>query len=425
MEKTAKNEFEVKTLFKVLVRFWIIILALTVVLGAAGFLYTSVTNRTVYVGKASFWVKIGDGFSQTGGAAQMATNYTELANTDALCRLAVKMDDLVTEWDVNDEDAAVSRLRSMVSADKSNEDSLRFTIYVRSYNIDEALTGTRAIQQAMLYLVAQINGVEIGSNPENLPESSGNDYMLLIDQVRSSHDISVTGTRSVAKYTVLGAAVGFVLGYAIAFVLYMFKKKAYDEQIVEDEIARVLATVPDTADAASADGEVSAALAHGVTEAFNVLRHGIYSENAAGAVWVTSASREYSSEFVAYNLAASAARTGKNVLYIHFDNTTGEDVNPSAVSELTNMKSLTLRYEGEYISSAAITAAVAECKDDYDTVVLATSAPECISDAAAAVAAFDGVVVAVSRNQSVAEARKNMQLLDSVGANVYGACFVK
>ncbi|MBQ8371504.1 MAG: hypothetical protein IJX38_02305 [Clostridia bacterium] len=425
MENTVKNEFEVKTLLKVLVRFWAIILALTVVLGAVGFAYTSLTNRTVYVGKATFWVKTGDGYAQTGEAAQLAANYTELARTDALCRLAVKMDDLVAEWGVNDEDAAVSRLRSMMSADKSDEDSLSFTVYVRSYDQNETLTGTRAIQQAMLYLIAEINGVDIGSNPENLPESSGNDYVLLMDQVRSSHDISATGTRSVLKYTVFGAAIGFVIGYAIAFILYMFKKKAYDEQTVEDEIAHVLATVPECIAEASSDGEVGAALSHEVEEAFNVLRHGVFSNASVSAVWVTSATTEYSSQFVGYNLAAAVARSGKSVLYIHFDSAGGEDVKPSAVSEITNMKSLALSYEGDYVSSSAIAAVVAEGRAEYDAVILASSAPERVRDVSLAVSALDGVVVAVSRNQDVSAARRNMELLGSVGANVYGACFVK
>lgn len=425
MEKTAKNEFEVKTLLKVLIHFWVIVLALTVVFGAVGFAYTSLTNRTVYVGKATFWVKTGDGYAQTGEAAQLATNYTELAKTDALCRLAVKMDDLVTEWGANDEDEAVNRLRSMMSADKSDEDSLSFTVYVRSYDQNEALTGTRAVQQAMLYLIAEINGVEIGSNPENLPESSGNDYVLLMDQVRSSHDISIGGTRSVLKYTVLGAAIGFVLGYAIAFLLYVLKKKAYDEQTVEDEIAPVLATVPECTAEASSDGEVSASLAYEVEEAFNVLRHGVLSNGSASAVWVTSATAEYSSQFVGYNLAAAVARSGRQVLYIHLDHADGEDVKPSAVSEITNMKSLALGYEGDYVNSSAIAAAVAEGRAEYDTVILASSAPERIRDVYVAASAFDGVVVAVSRKQDIAAARRNMELLDSVGANVYGACFVK
>ena len=51
-----EKEFDLLALLEVLRRFWILILAITLVFGAVGVTYSVLTDTTTYTGTASFWV---------------------------------------------------------------------------------------------------------------------------------------------------------------------------------------------------------------------------------------------------------------------------------------------------------------------------------------------------------------------------------
>ena len=209
-EACKDREFELAELFGLLKRFWIVILATTVIFASAGLVYTKTFKRDVYVGTAYFWVNgNGDSISSssTMGAAQMAANYAELANKELLLRRAVQNYGLDKTWGVT-EDGAVARLRSMVSSG-SQDESFVFYVSVSSTDKDVAYQAISAVQHTMIDVVATVNG--------DADNTLSNKYITLVGEVHSVQDISVSSP-SALKNVAVFALVGFLVGFVVTFV---------------------------------------------------------------------------------------------------------------------------------------------------------------------------------------------------------------
>ena len=208
-EVCKDREFELADLFGLLKRFWIIILATTVIFASAGLVYTKTFKKDVYVGTAYFWVngnRDNISSSSTMGAAQMAANYADLANKELLLRRAVQNYGLDKTWDLT-EDGAVARLRGMVSSG-SQEESFVFYVSASSTDKDIAYQAISAVQHTMIDVVATVNG--------DADNTLSNKYITLIGEVHSVQDISVSSP-SLLKNVAVFALVGFIGSFVVMF----------------------------------------------------------------------------------------------------------------------------------------------------------------------------------------------------------------
>jgi capsular polysaccharide biosynthesis protein len=225
-ELQYEKEFDLITLWRVFKRFWIVVLAVTVAFGAVGALYTVLFKHDSFVGTAYFWVNgSGDNpsSSSTMGAAQIATNYAELANKELLLRQAVKNNDLGATWGVT-EDQAVSMLKRMVSSGKSFDESFIFYVSVTATDKRVAFEAISAIQHTMVEVVARVNGDNTGA--------AATDYITLVGEVYSEQDIRVSSP-SVIKNIAIFALGGFVVAYIIVFFIDSYKGRS--EKVCENE----------------------------------------------------------------------------------------------------------------------------------------------------------------------------------------------
>ena len=209
-ELAYEREFDLITLWRIFKKFWIIILIATVTLGGVGVLYTKLFKSDVYVGTAYFWVNgSGDNLSSssTMGAAQMATNYAELANKELLLRQAVKNNTLDKTWGIT-EDSAVLILKSMVSSGKSFDESFIFYVRISASDREMAYEAISAIQHTMVEVVAKLNGDNTGAKAA--------DYITLVGEVYSKEDIRVSSP-SLLKNTAIFAIAGFLASYLAVF----------------------------------------------------------------------------------------------------------------------------------------------------------------------------------------------------------------
>ena len=175
-----EREFDLSILWKVMRKYLILLIIIAVSFAFVGAVYTSIFVEDQYTGSAKFWVN-GSTASNvssaaTMGAAQMATNYAELAKSTELLKEAVvnyKLDEI---WGVT-EQQAIGILGRSVSAGKSDVDSFMFTVRVTTNDPEVAFDAISAMQNTIVNYVATVNAAPITGNDS--------EYITLIGRVNS------------------------------------------------------------------------------------------------------------------------------------------------------------------------------------------------------------------------------------------------
>ncbi len=426
METTRKEkEFELITLWRVFCRFWVLILAITVLFGVLGFAYSALTDTTTYTGSASFWVNSGSSStagnvnqSNTMGAAQMASNYVELVKKDFLIRRAVQNSNLATTWNTT-EDNAVTVVKGMIRATKSDPDSLVFSVSLTYTDPQVVYDATQAIQRAMEEVIIEVNGETVGS-------ASGK-YITIIDQVQSLDDIKMA-TPSFVKKGVIFAAAGFILSYCLFFVLSMFSSKVSNAETLADKYTLpVLAEIP-MEKAASADSEVDDIPL--VNDGFNTLRTAI-SLGSSRVVTVMPATGEASANYVAMGLAISYSRVGKKTLYLCNTGAAPEEGEESdnlrTVAEeglLTYAELPKNGWLGEQIDGVALSKFLGNV-EGYDAVIVDLPWRGKVFDAGAYSHLADNMILVVHKKDRFADIQSSIKTLSDCGIATKGFCFVE
>lgn len=421
-----EKEFDLLALLDVLRRFWILILAITLVFGAIGVTYSALTDTTTYIGTASFWVNstssssLGNvNQSNTMGAAQMASNYIELAQKDFLVRRAVQNGDLAVKWNTT-EDGAVNILKKMIYASKSDVDSLVFSVYVVSGDPNLAFEATQAIQSTMEEVIVEVNGETIGS--------ANGKYITIIDQVQTLDDITVSSP-SVIKKGLIFAVIGFVLAYCLFFALSFFSTKIYEvKKLTERYDLPLLAEVPMKKPTA-ADNEVDDYPFD--SDAFTVLRNAISAEEDK-IVTVIPASTDCSGNYVSMGVAHAFSRLGKKTLYVtnlYTKNEEGEDNGILNIIATEGLVSYAEPPRSAWINSRidgmALASLIDSIKDDYDIVVVDLPDRERVYDISAYSTLSKKAVLVVHKNDSYNEIDATIKTLVSGGLEAGGFCFVE
>lgn len=421
-----EKEFDLLALLEVLRRFWILILAITLVFGAVGVTYSVLTDTTTYTGTASFWVNSTSSSSMgnvnqsnTMGAAQMASNYIELAKKDFLVRRAVQNGDLAVKWNTT-EDGAVNRLKNMIYATKSDPDSLVFSVYVVSNNANIAFEATQAIQSTMEEVIVEVNGETIGS--------ANGKYITIIDQVQTLDDITVSSP-SILKKGVIFAMIGFVLAYCLFFAISFFSTKVYEvKRLAERYDLPILAEVP-MRKPTTADNEVDDNPF--AFDAFTVLRNAISSEDDK-VVTILPTSTECSGNYISMGVAYAFSRLGKKTLYVTNLYTKNEETQDSGTLNIISSEGLVTYAEppksawvDSRIDGMALASLIEGARESYDVIVVDLPDRERVYDISAYSALSKKAVLVVHKNDDYKEIDATIKVLVGGGVEAGGFCFVE
>ena len=417
MKKT--NDFELKTLWRAFVAFWLLIAIVTAIGGAAGGVYSLLRDKTVYTAYASFWVnaKASGGVSQssTMGAAQLATNYVELADTTALATYAVKQGGLDAKWNTT-EDGAVKTLSSMISAGKSDVDSMMFHVYIKSGDKKLTYDAIKVVQEHMIPFITSVND---------------DGEVVRVAEVYSMDDV-YTSTPSLLKKVLIGAAAGFVLSYAIAFVLYVFNRRArYADELAEN-IDTPVVSLPAIFYKKGSENKITPdEAASAFLNAGDMVRTLV---GEGKVVAVTTAS--FADPNAAFSVAESYVAKGKRTLVVECDarlplvadileaeeNTVGLDAfitdgtMPTVISVAENYDVITVGNEGAgYLSLLNVKKLVGALEDGYDAIILSLPPVDLLLDLSE-IAGFATPVLAISSGDKVDELVAADKTLTSFGA---------
>ena len=222
-ETIKENEINIGLVLIAVKKFWYVLLIATLLLGIIGAAYTYLFKSDSYTASSSFWVN-GGGTSNISSNALMASNYTELIDTDGLLRRAVSnKDGISTGKPLNEAwnctvDEAVRRLRALMSASMTSDDTCIFSITVRSTNKEVAYQAIDAVQYALPGYIAD----ELDQN--------GNFPIQMLNQVHSIEDVTLV-SRPVLRNAAIFGAIGALLslGFCILVAIYkpevLFEKK--------------------------------------------------------------------------------------------------------------------------------------------------------------------------------------------------------
>ena len=417
MKKT--NDFELKTLWRAFVAFWLLIAIVTAIGGAAGGVYSLLRDKTVYTAYASFWVnaKASGGVSQssTMGAAQLATNYVELADTTALATYAVKQGGLDAKWNTT-EDGAVKTLSSMISAGKSDVDSMMFHVYIKSGDKKLTYDAIKVVQEHMIPFITSVND---------------DGEVVRVAEVYSMDDV-YTSTPSLLKKVLIGAAAGFVLSYAIAFLLYVFNRRArYADELAEN-IDIPVVSLPAIFYKKGSENKITPdEAASAFLNAGDMVRTLV---GEGKVVAVTTAS--FADPNAAFSVAESYVGKGKRTLVVECDarlslvadileaeeDAVGLDAfitdgtMPTVISVAENYDVITVGNEGTgYLSLLTVKKLVGALEDGYDAIILSLPPVDLLLDLSE-IAGFATPVLAISSGDKVDELALANKTLTSFGA---------
>lgn len=413
------KDFELKTLWRAFIAFWLLIAIVTAVGGAAGGVYSLVKDKTVYTAYASFWVnaKATGGVSQsaTMGAAQLATNYVELADTTALATYAVKQGGLAAKWN-STEDEAVKTLSSMISAGKTDIDSMMFHVYIKSGNKQLTYDAIKAVQEHMIPFIASVND---------------DGEVVRVAEVYSMDDV-YTSTPSLLKKALIGMAAGFVLSYAIAFLLYVFNRRArYADELAEDIDIPVVA-LPDIFYKKGREKKITPDEAASAFLSAGDMVRALVGEGKVVAVTTPS----FADPNAAFSVAEAYVSKGKRTLVIECDarlplaadileaeeNTVGLDAfisggkTPTVITVVENYDVITVGAQGSgYLSLIDVKKLVGAVGDGYDAIILSLPPVDLLLDLSE-IAGFATPVLAISYGDRVDELASANKLLADFGA---------
>jgi tyrosine-protein kinase len=267
---------------------------------------------------------------------------------------------------------------------------------------------------------------------------------------------STPSSPRVVRNTVLGGALGLLLGMGLAFLFERLDRRVRDPRELEELFERpVLAAVPKSRVLANGGPGAIGRLAEHEREAFRMLRANLRYFNVdrdIRSVLVTSAAPGDGKTAVAWNLAAAGSTAGGHVLLIEADlrhpglakalgtgGATGlsnvlagdaplrDAVQQIPVPEARNGRSprtVDTLFAGplppnptDLLESHRMRTLIKEAERDYDLVVIDTPPTSVVSDAVPLVSEVGGVIVvgrmSKSHRESMAHLRRQLDHLDA------------
>lgn len=342
MIELKDKEISFSVLFKVLKKYFVVVLIATIIFGVIAGAYSALFQKTKYTAKSEFLVKnilptagyINPQMIET--AAYIASTCVEVSTKDILAKRAVREHELDKYFQCP-ESEAVKYVMSMISASKSDIDSSIFSITISSLNADHTYRVMLAVQDVMPDVVKTVTTAD--ENSVSAPSLS------LVTSVETEKDIRVV-TPSLRNMVVFGAAIGAVISYVAMLIIYINDKKVYDVESVQSAFNNpIIGTIPQwiskhdsevqrmsrkklLARDISKSGRcyddkfISKATPFAITESFKQLRTNLSYSIAAEKCPVFAITSDFSGagkSVISSNLAASFAMLGKKTLLVEGD----------------------------------------------------------------------------------------------------------
>ncbi|MBR2650772.1 MAG: polysaccharide biosynthesis tyrosine autokinase [Clostridia bacterium] len=334
----VEKEITLRYLFDVLKKSAIVMIIAAVVLGALAGMYGVFIQKPSYKCTATFWVNNTSpnydytSQAQTAAAIALSSSCVELAATDMPVREAVVTYGLTEKLGFENENDCVKAVRSMISAYKSDENSIVFYITISSGSREASYEAMSALQQVMPGTLDKLCGLK--ENETKAP------MITVISPVNSIDDVQQVKSSPV-KLALVGALAAAVIVYVIYFVISIFDKSIYGESSIKENFDYpVLGNIPTLSNGNDnkifisrknsqsipvrnyQDRVLSKDSPFFLTEAFNTLRTNVVFA-VAGAknpvLAVTSDVAGAGKTIVSANLAISLANLGKKVLFVECD----------------------------------------------------------------------------------------------------------
>ncbi len=461
INEVKEREISFSVLFKVLKKNLLIIAAATLVLAILLGAYSMLFQDTKYTAKAEFLVNnilptAGYVTTQmTDAAATIASTCVEVSTKDILAKSAVREHELDKYFACPESDA-VKYVMSMISAGKTDADSQIFSVTVTSLNPDHTYRVIRAVQDVMPDVVKTITTSE--ENAVSAPS------LPLVTEVETEKDIR-TVTPSLLKMVVLGAALGAVISYVIAFIIFINDKKVYDEESIRENFKQpVIGAIPQWISDADADAQklsrkklllrdisktsrsfkdklINDKTPFAITESFKQLRTNLSYSVAAEKCPVFAVTSDFSGagkSIISSNLALSFAMLGKKTLLVEgdmrcpdfkhiFENSSsvglsellsGNASSSAEVAFTSANENLFVISSGrippnpsELLGSNKMGKLIDEWKNDYDVVIIDLPPIHDVADAGVVSSFVDGYVLIARCGHSDTSA-----LTESIGA---------
>ena len=401
-----EQDFDLKLLLKVLLRFWYIVLIVAIVFAAATGGYKMIASQPLYRASVSFWVSSDGGTSSnTMGAAQMATGYVELINSGPKLlwdRANTYQQDkdpsaktLNDKWGISINNTYAA-LGSMVRATKSSEESLMFTVTVTSLDINRTYDAIFSVQYVTESVIAEISGVA---------------NVIRVSEVFDTSDVTVVSD-SPLKFALLGAVIGAVVAYVCCFFYYINRRKIDCADMLEGSgSSRVICNVPMLSEAE--DGLPLAQIPHKTKRALNLLRSTLC-EYGGKTFAVASVSEKSSPDFICSGLAASFIQSGKKCAVVS-----------DTELDIEGVFCKTVDGGGGTLSAAALTDAISELQESYDAILVNLRSCSALDDPNSVFCATDGVVVAVYKGDSLTDVERVVKGIESANGKTAGLCYVE
>ena len=415
-----KREFDVKTLLRVLISFWLVIAVATAAAGALGGVYSYLADKPIYRAYASFWVQSGNSVNQSStlGAAQLATNYTELADSTTLLTRAVKDGNLADKWGVS-EDVAVDTLGRIITAGKADENSVMFTVYATSGSRAMTFDAISAVQESMIKVIDEVNG------------DTG--VVRVAEVISADYDVSVS-SESRLKKVLIGAVAGFVISYLACFLYYVYGKKIKrTEQLHELTDTDVVGLPEAFYNPRRAEKISPAAVMHAYLNAGGLVRNSLGDEN--GVIALTTSG--YADPDAALSIGESYAAAGKRVLVVECDarlpllldmlegdkeGTVGLDAflcdgtAPTVINIDDDLDVITVGAPSDgYLSTHALRGFAESVRDGYDIVILSLPPASLLVDVVDLATVADRAALVVTQGDEIKEVGAAIELLSGLG----------
>lgn len=463
-------EITVSSLFEVFKKFfWLIVAAMLLFASALG-AYSAFLVETRYTASAKYTVVnilsnneyIAD--TMINAASDIAGIFVEIADENIAVSAAVEAGKL-DEYFGCSKAEAVKKVSAMISASKESDESPIFTVTATSGNKNDVYMVITAFQQIVPSVVTELNRITIDDKVSTTAKPVS--VITLTEQVSEINP-------SVVRNTVMGAMVGFVISYLIAFVIFVCDTKVYDESTIKRYFDHpVLGTIPSWGDVKNkkkrgflifgknvkkintvrdySEKILSNKTPFAVSEAFNSLRTNICyltSDSRCPVYAITSDFSGVGKSVLSVNVALSFAMLGKKTLLVECDLRrpkaskimdmdvkaglsellSGVVANREDVIKCYKDTGLDVVFAGHIppnpsllLGSESMKQFLESSKEIYDVIILDTPPVFEVSDACVVAPLADGVVVvARSEYSDINAIRDSLDLIEGVDGRIAG-----
>ena len=480
-EMTEKNEtsrakISITILWKVLKKFWAVVLISAVLVAIFAGAYKYVRTPETYTVTSTFYIRnindkntTIDGNSQS-AAADVAAQIVALVNADwdDLDNLATKAvtDNPELSKYIGEDKGAIKG----VTAAQKGKDSNQFTISATDANKEKAHAAVIAVQQVLPQAVE-----EYLKGPADSVIATTADTVTFVptDFTEASDGGFIrTNGKGEKKFALLGGAVAAVVSYMICLFVFINDTKVHDEATIKENFTSpIIGVIPEwnVPGVQNTDKKQKKKRGHSsmvrnykgkllssktpfaVSEAFKTLRTNLCYSTAAEKCPVFAVTSDFSGagkSVVSANVAVSLAMLGKKTLLVECDLRRPElaevfEIEKKAgLSELlsgvitdssdalanVNIENLDVVLSGrippnpsELLGSENMQKFIKQSKEKYDIIIIDTPPAFEVSDVGVIVPMLSGVVMVARSNYSDVKAiRDSEELITGVNGKIVG-----